>query len=247
MLRVLMFWFTVVALVVAPCAGLAQKGGFGTTAKKKPSKAAKPMSLPIPANGVVRSELDMPQFMGAFVMEESVVDGVLKLFEEAAPVRGMISKKGGQEPLVDLSVKDSFETSVAPNDRRAEWTQYLRSLMSCASLYVETYPFAAAYGVWQLNSRTNIQRYPPSGGYKTYHTERTGKGEPEGSRHLVFMTYLNDVHDQGGTEFVHQNVTIQPRKGLTLIWPADWTFTHRGVPSPTETKTITTGWFNYVA
>ena len=35
------------------------------------------------------------------------------------------------------------------------------------------------------------------GGYKTFHTERTGKGEPEGSRHLVFMTYLNDVTDRG--------------------------------------------------
>ena len=47
---------------------------------------------------------------------------------------------------------------------------------------------AGAYGVWGLTSRTNFQFYPPSGGYKTYHTERTGKGEPEGSRHLVFMT-----------------------------------------------------------
>ena len=29
---------------------------------------------------------------------------------------------------------------------------------------------------------------------------------------------------------------------MTLIWPADWTFTHRGVPSPTQEKIITTGW-----
>jgi hypothetical protein len=38
---------------------------------------------------------------------------------------------------------------------------------------------------------------------------------------------------------------VQPKKGLTLIWPADWTFTHRGVPSPTQEKIITTGWFNF--
>jgi hypothetical protein len=31
-----------------------------------------------------------------------------------------------------------------------------------------------------------------------------GAGEPEGSRHLVFMTYMNDVTDAGGTEFYHQ-------------------------------------------
>jgi hypothetical protein len=94
-------------------------------------------------------------------------------------------------------------------------------------------------------SRT-YRYYPPSGGYKTYHTERTGRGEPEGSRHLVFMTYLNDVDDGGGTEFYHQGpLVVQPKKGLTLIWPADWTFTHRGVPSPTQEKAIVTGWFNF--
>jgi hypothetical protein len=41
------------------------------------------------------------------------------------------------------------------------------------------------------------------------------------------MTYLNAVEDGGGTEFFHQNLVVQPRKGLTLVWPADWTFMHR--------------------
>ena len=34
------------------------------------------------------------------------------------------------------------------------------------------------------------------------------------------MTYLNDVKD-GGTEFMYQNIKHR-RKGLTLIWPAQW-------------------------
>ena len=59
------------------------------------------------------------------------------------------------------------------------------------------------------------------------------------------MTYLNNVTDAGGTEFYHQQLTVQPVKGLTLVWPADWTFTHRGVPSPTQEKRIVTGWFNF--
>jgi hypothetical protein len=60
------------------------------------------------------------------------------------------------------------------------------------------------------------------------------------------MTYLNDVHDAGGTEFFHQKLTVLPRKGLTLIWPADWTHTHRGIVSPTEEKYVITGWFDFV-
>ena len=59
------------------------------------------------------------------------------------------------------------------------------------------------------------------------------------------MTYLNDVTHKGETEFFHQKIKIKPEKGLTLIWPTDWTFTHRGIPSPTEEKYIVTGWFEY--
>jgi hypothetical protein len=41
-------------------------------------------------------------------------------------------------------------------------------------------------------------------------------------------------------------VQVQPEKGLTVIWPADWTFTHRGIVSPTQDKWIVTGWFNFL-
>ena len=59
------------------------------------------------------------------------------------------------------------------------------------------------------------------------------------------MTYLNDVTDAGETEFFYQKVKIKPKKGLTVIWPADWTFVHRGNITPTQDKYIITGWFNY--
>ena len=60
------------------------------------------------------------------------------------------------------------------------------------------------------------------------------------------MTYLNDVSDHGETEWFHQKLKVKPKKGLTVIWPADWTFTHRGISSPTQRKIIVTGWFSYV-
>jgi hypothetical protein len=60
------------------------------------------------------------------------------------------------------------------------------------------------------------------------------------------MTYLNDVTDGGGTEFFHQNITTTAVKGKTLIWPSDWTFTHRGQVSPTQDKYIITGWFSFM-
>ena len=60
------------------------------------------------------------------------------------------------------------------------------------------------------------------------------------------MTYLTDVVGEGGeTEFYYQKLKIKPKKGLTLIWPSDWTHTHRGIPAPDEEKVIITGWIHY--
>ncbi|KAJ1453698.1 hypothetical protein M885DRAFT_618890 [Pelagophyceae sp. CCMP2097] len=252
----------VLALVAAPAWALAgkkaapsgfakapagkSKAGAGFSAAPTAARApAAPQSPLAPSQGISPqgvSEAKNPQFMGSFMInDETVVDDLVALFEATPQVRGMISTAATGQPVVDTAVKDSLECSFAPNDPRPAWRNYLRALKECAAAYVAEYPYAGAYGVWSLNSRTNLQLYPPGGGYKTFHTERTGAGEPEGSRHLVFMTYLNDVTDAGGTEFYHQGLIVQPKKGLTLIWPADWTFTHRGVASQTQQKLIATG------
>jgi hypothetical protein len=58
------------------------------------------------------------------------------------------------------------------------------------------------------------------------------------------MTFLNDMTDEGGTEFLYQDLKVEPKKGLTLIWPSYWTHTHRGVISKTQEKYIVTGWYS---
>ena len=91
----------------------------------------------------------------------------------------------------------------------------------------------------------SVQKYPKGGGFKTWHSERTQNDYTQNIRHLVYMTYLNDVTDAGETEWYHQRLKIQPSKGLTVIWPPDWTHVHRGIPSPTQTKYIATGWYTF--
>ena len=186
-------------------------------------------------------------FMGAYMIEdERVCDDLNALFDRnpEAHRRGVIGRDG--KPVVDTEKKDSFEMSFLPDDPSPEWARYVTALQQCTMPYCTKYEYAANYvGAWGLSSPTNLQHYPPGGGYKTFHTERRDRTEPGASRHLVFMTYLTDVEDAGGTEFYHQNCVIRPRKGLTLIWPADWTFMHRGIASPTQEKRIMTGWFNF--
>ena len=88
----------------------------------------------------------------------------------------------------------------------------------------------------------NLQWYKPGGGFKKWHCERCGVHDSD--RHLVFMTYLNDV-PKGGTKFLYQDLELPAKKGLTVIWPSDWTHTHKGVISKEHEKYIITGWFNY--
>lgn len=150
--------------------------------------------------------------------------------------------------VVDTNEKRStdvaiYEKHVAGSDTLK---RYIAELQKTVDLYNETYPFANNYGPWSLIETFNIQYYKPNEGFCVWHSERTSPIHPVTTRHLVFMTYLNDVTDGGETEFFHQNLKVKPQKGLTLIWPADWTHTHRGITSPTQEKYIVTGWFNYV-
>jgi len=146
--------------------------------------------------------------------------------------------------IVNKELKDSTDLSL--NIYPELHFRYLNELKKCLDNYVEKYVTCNWHSPFNIIEEINIQHYAPGGGYKYWHTERYGTLKPNSDRHLVFMTYLNDVTDQGGTEFYNQKIITEPKKGLTLIWPADWTHTHRGIVSPTQDKYIVTGWLNYV-
>ena len=119
--------------------------------------------------------------------------------------------------------------------------RYCGQLHNVIEKYKSLYPFCyEEINVWGW-SPPRIQRYEPNKFYKDPHCENTGHTLYL-RRHLAYMTYLNDINDGGGTEFLHQNLSVKPSKGLTLIWPATWTHYHRGIVAPTEIKYIITGW-----
>jgi hypothetical protein len=148
----------------------------------------------------------------------------------------------GEYAIVNKSMKDSIDCKLEdPTISKI----YNDELQKCIDLYIEKYPYCNCSDPWKTVETGNLQYYPPGGGYHGWHSERACYSRPMSSRHLVFITYLNDVTDQGETGFYHQKIKIRPEKGLTIIWPADWTFTHRGITSPTQEKYIYTGWFSY--
>lgn len=186
-------------------------------------------------------------FIGAWQLEDTgVCDELIDYFKTSSRQLEGLSYDVAGSQRVDKSYKESIDCPIFPiHHQDAIVARYFGQLRMVVGKYIEKYKYASAYGNWGITDVVNIQYYPPGGGFKEYHSERVNASHPATTRHLVFMTYLNDVIDQGGTEFFHQKIVSPARKGLTLIWPADWTHTHRGVVSPTQEKYIITGWFNY--
>lgn len=186
-------------------------------------------------------------FIGAWQIDDvGACDALIGYFKSCGRQSEGLSYDVAGNKRVDKSYKESTDCPIFPaHHQDAPVARYFGELRKAVGKYIEKYPHASAYGNWGITDVVNIQHYPPGGGFKAYHAERVNASHPATTRHLVFMTYLNDVTDQGGTEFFYQQVTSPARKGLTLIWPADWTHTHRGVVSPTQDKYIITGWFNY--
>ena len=104
-----------------------------------------------------------------------------------------------------------------------------------------------SYSWTPLNQRSHkLQHTPPGGGFNRPHVEQ-GPGVIDcASRYAVWMVYLNDLTEEegGATEFPAQGITLQPKEGTLVIWPAGYTHPHNGTP-PKEDKWIVTGWMFY--
>ena len=200
-------------------------------------------------NNFEEYKISKDTFIGGWYLPEHIVDGLTNYFEDEKlkgnSFEGQVFDAVTNKTATKKEHKDCEEVSVNPenfSDPRIH--KYVDSVTSLISKYEEKYPHLTNTDTYGLKYTFNIQRYPIDGGYKSWHWERGSRGR-QSSRLLVFMTYLNDV-PFGGTEFYYQQLQVQAQKGLTLIWPAEFTHVHRGVVSNDTVKTIATGWFNYL-
>jgi hypothetical protein len=140
--------------------------------------------------------------------------------------------------------KDSVDAALKDLNPKL-YSQYAEHVLQpCLELYKQKYNWSNMVDAYTIVEGVNVQEYKPnSNGYAAWHSERGGKATSQ--RHLVWITYLNDVNVNGETAFLHQNIKIKPQKGLTIIFPVDWTHVHKGYPSP-EVKRIATGWWSFI-
>jgi hypothetical protein len=183
----------------------------------------------------------LPKFIGGWFINKSITDQLIDQFHKRSDLQnpGTVGNY-----LSDPNKKKSTDIGISPYILDVPFSSYTQNVIDCVKLYYKKYKFAESLcDINGIFTMYNIQWYKPGEGFYIYHAERTDY-KRTGDRHLVFMTYLNDVKN-GGTEFYYQNKKVPAKKGLTLIWPADWTFTHRGVISNKEDKYIATGWITF--
>jgi hypothetical protein len=180
-------------------------------------------------------------------ISEEVVNGILDFYNtqtifEKWPGETIDDNGGG---MVDPSIKDSMDNPVfigITDTRVRDFTGEVNRVMNN---YVDRFPLCAKTNVFKMEEFFNLQYYKPGGGYHMWHCERQSSSRSNTYRHMVWMTYLNDVPD-GGTEWFHQDLYVPAEKGMTVIWPADWTYHHRGRKSDTSEKIIATGWYHFL-
>lgn len=184
------------------------------------------------------NELD--NFIRGYYLNDNCLDLIVDFSKNVKFNNGGISIN--QNRSTNKKHKDSFDFPLSEYPYFQEYCAYLQKSVE---RYISEYEFCNSGSPWRIIQSPNIQKYDPGQAFHSFHSERNSFNEINMTRHLVFMTYLNDVSDGGETEFYYQKIKVKPEKGLTLIFPSDWTHTHRGLIS-NEEKLIITGWFNYV-
>ena len=86
-----------------------------------------------------------------------------------------------------------------------------------------------------------IKHYKPNGdeGFQL-HFDSIGE---KANRYLVFLWYLNDVDEGGGTEFPELGITVQAKAGRLVIFPPYWMFQHIGQAPISNEKYILSTYF----
>jgi hypothetical protein len=189
-------------------------------------------------------------FVEKYYIKKNICDDLILFFENNKQIHEKVDFayekheiiKNNKKLFPDLKIKKATEIFLNSNEKILE--NYLKELENCLKMYIKKYPFMNIISPWGIKEKIKIQRYEKNEAYFGWHCERNGS-EPYVSRLLVFMTYLNDVDEGGETEWFYQKLKIKPKKGLTVLWPADFTYLHKGNLSKNKIKYIITGWYSF--
>lgn len=173
-------------------------------------------------------------FIEAYQVEDDTLcDEIVDYFHASPALHNVVGAEG--DPL--RAARRSTDMLLKQGQNDDLLMRYLEHIKEIAEAYMNTYPQASSnLGIVEP---LQIRRYLPGEGVYADQWESSHAGARH--RFLGFLTYLNDVDDGGGTQFIYQGVTMPAKKGRTLVWPCEFTHTHKDEVSNQGTKYVITG------
>ena len=186
-------------------------------------------------------------FIGIFdnVFSDSLLDNFIDYYHKMEEY-GIVTNRQDLDRGLKHQVSDNaFEVFTSPFWHKDIDCSYIaRDFISqmwqeCYIPYSNHFSILQEFGMHRIFD-CKLQKTSPGEGYHIWHCEHMMKGSRD--RILAWMIYLNDVEEGGETEFLYQKTRIKPKKNRLLIWPSQFTHTHRGNPPLSGDKYILTGW-----
>lgn len=195
--------------------------------------------------------IEYKQFVGFYrnVFPQGYCQHLINDFEQGVNISAGSNRQLSEAALKHM--KDDYQLRL---DIQSHWSSFFKNenpvniffdgLQKCFNDYVENF---STLKITNLNaSEMKMQRTSPGGGYHVFHFENDGSKNK--GRALVYILYLNTLlpEECGETEFLYQQLRVRPEENMLIIWPADFTHSHRGnVLHGINKKYIVTGWFHF--
>jgi hypothetical protein len=146
--------------------------------------------------------------------------------------------------LIDKTKKDCIELSIKPKDVDEKklnfFFNYLNKIKNCYTDYIEQWSYPQNNSQKIYIGSIKIEKYLLSGHQKEYQCDRNDIHSSHKS--LSWITFLNNTKKlEGCMNFKNFDYSIQPKKGLTLMWPSDWTHLNNHDVVKTQDKLIIRG------
>ena len=194
--------------------------------------------------------MEINDFIGQYPQSvgKDVCEKMIEHFEKVKQLPGIGEFGGANNSNRRNDEAGFFESITLHNDPglrpvAKNIDDFNQGLQSCFDKYTSSY--ALHQTLPALTSKVvKIHKVKPHEGYHAFHPEVGGMDSLD--RCLVWLCYLNNVEEGGETEFLYQGIKVQPEQGKMILWPAQWTHTHRGNPIYNGLKYYATGWFMFL-
>lgn len=180
------------------------------------------------------------------VLDSQLCADIIRVFENETDKYPGITATGHQPKIKKTT---DFSLKLNPNTS-PEWQTIDNALYTALNTslkrYVEDIHACNEQYAWvETVSDTGflIQKYNQRDGYYMFHDDFSTMFDNGRFyyRRLTYLFYLNDI-DEGGETQIWSHYKVQPRAGRLLLFPASWTYPHRGCVPLSDNKYIATGW-----